>query len=92
MPARKFVTARQHLQRSRRSLSPKQVDPLTHGVAPPGGAFKAPVPGAALTQKNAAVLDNIAEFADAELVARASQQIPLVAGAGLQWLPLSLQG
>ena len=89
---RGFVTARQQLQRNRRSperqTSAQRV--LSQGVAPSAKANNS----TSLTVKTAALLDLLAETADAELAsARAAELVPsLTAGAGgatsVSWLPL----
>ena len=85
---RGFVTARQQLQRNRRS--PERQTPaqraLTQGVAP-AARFNG---STSLTAKAAATLDLLAEAADAELAsARTAELVPsLTAGAAVAWLPL----
>ena len=88
MPRAHFITARQHLDR--RSPSARKQSPLTLGVAPLTASFTAPSVPQTLTQRNAALLDTLAELADAELAAaRAAELVPLAAaGVGAaSWLP-----
>ena len=75
---------------ARRSPSARKQSALIIGVAPLTANFAAPSAAQTLTQRNAALLDTLAELADAELAAaRAAELVPLAAaGVGAaSWLP-----